>query len=159
MRVLNHYVLKLFHLLLTLFFPLTLIYHLSSSLNSQLLSPNHSPVVHIQAKSFAKMVGTRQGTNTFGKENKSSKKLKKSSKEDIAGVNVQRVKMKGVAIEGLANGQVGGPSLIKQPNEIRNKKIKKTRDRAPLTMYDLIEKGIENVIKFSKDTKDSIDTQ
>lgn len=58
------------------------------------------------------MVGTRQGTNTSGKEKKKQKKVKRSSKDYKVFINVHGVNMKGIVTRGMGDGQAGGPSLI-----------------------------------------------
>lgn len=87
------------------------------------------------------MVGTRQGTNTYGKENKNVKKVKKSSKDDKAVVYVHGVKMKGIMIGGMTDGQVRGLYPIKCLKELKKKKHKKIGDFIPFTMVDLIRKA------------------
>lgn len=58
------------------------------------------------------MVGTRQDTNTYGKENKNVKNANKSSKKDKDVVNMHGVKVKGVVSGGMENGHAKGfPSL------------------------------------------------
>lgn len=62
------------------------------------------------------MVGTRQGTNTSGKDKKS---VKETSLEDKTIVNRHCMKMKGVVIRGNADGPTLCPPTIEPRKEIR----------------------------------------
>ncbi|CAI8617552.1 unnamed protein product [Vicia faba] len=102
------------------------------------------------------MIGACQATNTYGKEKNSVQKINKSSKEGKVIFNMHGVKMKGFLIRGMFGGQEGGPSPIDQPKKTRKKKLKNIIDHAPMTVSGLIGKGIENVTKVPKYTKDPI---
>lgn len=57
------------------------------------------------------MVGTRNGTNTYGKEKKNVKKTKKMSTRDNKNFNAHGVCIKFVVIGRIIDGPTGGFSL------------------------------------------------
>lgn len=71
---------------------------------------------------------------------KNVNKVKKSSKDDKAFIKVHKLKIKGVAIEGMTNGLTKGFSPIERPKEFKKKKLNKIGDHVPLKMDDLIGK-------------------
>ncbi|CAI8587688.1 unnamed protein product [Vicia faba] len=101
------------------------------------------------------MVVTHQGSYFSGKEKTNVKKVKKSSRDDKVVFNVYGVKLKGIVISRMVDGQVIGSSPIKRPKEVKKMKLKKLNDHTPITMSDLIRKGVETAMKVSKNTKES----
>ncbi|CAI8607733.1 unnamed protein product [Vicia faba] len=99
------------------------------------------------------LVGTRQGTNTYGKDKKSTKNCKKPAEEPKLLINMHRVKMKGVVLRGKACGLAEGLPTIKPAKEVKRKKLRKTCDissKVPLSMSDPTGKGKDNMKNFLK---------
>lgn len=99
------------------------------------------------------MVRTRRGTNTYGKENKTTKKAKKPDVEAKTVIDIHNVKLKGVVLWGNGDGPDRGPLTMEVSKEARKKKLNKVGDhtsKVPLTMYDLIGKWKYDGSKVSK---------
>lgn len=122
-------------------------------------SLNLTTLIHIKNKTSANMVGTRQWTNTSRKSKKSTKKSKKSlveSAEPKHVINMYRVKMKGVILDGKVDGSVRGLLPMNPLKEVKKKKLEKTSElssKVPLSMVDLTRKGKSNEKKKVKYNK------
>lgn len=95
--------------------PFFLTHNLSLSL-SLLIILKLKPFSHLLVISFATMVGTRQGTNTSGKDKKMTKKAKKSSTKDKHMATMHGVKIKRMVHEGKVDGPDTSPLTVEPSN-------------------------------------------
>lgn len=120
-----------------------------------------SSFFHLLLKNPAIMVGTSQGTNTFGKDKKLTKKFKKPIKWSKLVINMHKVKIKWVILGGNVNGRASGSPTMEPPKEVKKNKMRKTSDlpsKVPLSMSDLIRKGKDDEKKNS-DVNDALENQ
>lgn len=76
------------------------------------------------------MDGTKKGINISGKDNKITKK--KGSKRDEVVTSAHGIRMKGITLGVIVDGQSRGVSPLDNPKEFKCNKLKKVGDHAPL---------------------------